>query len=264
MFVIFSKQVLAIGLLCMMFSVVISKPKKKQKKPTCSERVNNAKMMIRNLPVLEEECNATFNLNKIPPPVNVNAVWTTYVRWGRTVCPDTAELFYEGIAGGSSHSHSGSGANYVCLPKKPEWGKIIAGLGGSGAYMYGAEYELTSGHSNPFLATNAPNTGNADSLHDNDVPCVVCQIPRGVSMVPARHSCPTGWTLEYKGYLVADHHTHPRSAVFECMDEAPETTQGGHASQNGALFYSVQAVCGSLPCPDYIQGGELTCAVCSK
>ena len=28
--------------------------------------------------------------------VNAN-VGTTYVRWGRTVCPDTAELVYEGM-----------------------------------------------------------------------------------------------------------------------------------------------------------------------
>ena len=45
-----------------------------------------------------------------------------YTRWGRTSCPnDTgAELVYEGITGGSFWDHGG-GANYVCLPKDPQY-----------------------------------------------------------------------------------------------------------------------------------------------
>ena len=29
-------------------------------------------------------------------PMNVTSVGTTYVRWGRTECPETAELVYHG------------------------------------------------------------------------------------------------------------------------------------------------------------------------
>ena len=39
---------------------------------------------------------------------------------------------------------------------------------------------------------------------------------------------------------------------------------GGQDNKNGALFYPVEAVCGSLPCPRYVNGWELTCAVCTK
>ncbi len=30
------------------------------------------------------------------------------------------------------------------------------------------------------------------------------------------------------------------------------------------LFYNVEAVCGSLPCPNYVNGWEITCVVCTK
>ena len=48
------------------------------------------------------------------------------------------------------------------------------------------------------------------------------------------------------------------------IDVSPETIIGGHASQDGALFYHVEPCCGSLPCPPYDQQKEFTCAVCTK
>ena len=44
-----------------------------------------------------------------------------YTRWGRKSCPTGAQLLYEGIAGGGHYTHSGGGANYVCLPKVPQY-----------------------------------------------------------------------------------------------------------------------------------------------
>jgi len=49
-----------------------------------------------------------------------------------------------------------------------------------------------------------------------------------------------------------------------CMDNAPEIVRGGAANQNGVLFFSVEAKCGSLPCPNYRDGWDITCVVCSK
>ena len=48
--------------------------------------------------------------------------------------------------------------------------------------------------------------------------------------------------------------------MFECMDADPEVIQGGAA----ALFYPVEARCGSLPCPNYVNNREVTCVVCSQ
>eukprot|EP00058_Branchiostoma_floridae_P013327 XP_002598815.1 hypothetical protein BRAFLDRAFT_74508 [Branchiostoma floridae] len=161
----------------------------------------------------------------------------------------------EGIAGGAHYSHSGGGANRVCLPKDPEWGVFTDGNQGYGAYMYGAEYELSTVN-NPFQSVSGRN---------HDVPCAVCHVAsRGSKlMIPARLSCPSGWTREYKGYLMTSHYAQYRSE-FVCMDGEPETRPGGHVNHNGALFYPVEAYCGSLPCPNYVQGRELTCVVCTK
>ena len=51
--------------------------------------------------------------------------------------------------------------------------------------------------------------------------------------------------------------------MFVCLDDDPETIQGGAADLNGALFYLTEARCGPLPCPNYVDGRELTCVVCS-
>ncbi|XP_035683356.1 uncharacterized protein LOC118420619 [Branchiostoma floridae] len=181
---------------------------------------------------------------------------SVYIRWGRTTCPTDAgtSLLYGGIAAGTYYTHRGGGSNYVCLPKDPEWGVFTDGNQGT-AYMNGAEYQLHLGN-NPYQGA---------SLHDHDVPCAVCHVAsRGSKlMIPARLSCPSGWTREYKGYLMTERHSHYRSE-FVCMDGEPETRPGGYRNTEGALFYPVEANCLSLPCPNYVQGRELTCVVCTK
>ena len=128
------------------------------------------------------------------------------------------------------------------------------------ANIQGAEYEFAHFES---IFSRTYNGGR--SLHDHDAPCVVCLAPSRSAqlMVPAKRTCPSGWTLEYRGYLVTDHPNH-NVKDFVCLDEEPEALPGSQANQNGALFYTVEAICGSLPCPPYVNGWELTCAVCTK
>ncbi|XP_066267911.1 uncharacterized protein [Branchiostoma lanceolatum] len=168
---------------------------------------------------------------------------------------DGAELVYSGVAGGTHFFHHGGGTNYQCLPTDPQWGTYQDGVQGWKAYMYGAEY---------FLNTNVP--FDSTSFHDQDVPCAVCYVPtRGSKlMIPARNTCPTGWTREYHGYLMAEHHGHAGAKEYVCVDEQPEKIQGGYTNRDGALFSPVEARCGSLPCPNYVEGRELTCVVCTK
>ena len=176
----------------------------------------------------------------------------TYVRWGRTICPSITgtTLVYSGWAAGSHYSHSGSGANYVCLTKTPQYLAYNSETNNLGT-VYGAEYEVYS---------NQPHAG----VHNQNVPCVVCHVQqRSVLMMPGQYTCPTGWTREYYGYLVSERHNYHRS-TYECMDVSPEAIIGGHTNQDGALFCHVEARCGSLACPPYEQTKELTCAVCSK
>ena len=168
-------------------------------------------------------------------------------------------MFVQGIAAGSLYTHSGGGSNYLCMSKDPEWGpKTTAGFQ-SGGHLYGAEYEI---HSNdPFSKVNA------QSLLDNDVPCAVCLVTSRPTklMIPAKLTCPDGWTKEYSGYLMAEHYTHKGRTTYVCMDNAPEAILGGGANKDGVLFYVIEATCGgSLPCPYYVEGWEITCVVCTK
>ena len=155
---------------------------------------------------------------------------------------------------GSHYTHHGGGSNYLCLPKNPIYEKTVNGLQGS-SYIYGTEYEVSS----------QPNIFPS-KVHDHDAPCAVCHAESRGShvMIPARNVCPTGWTLEYKGYLMAEHHGHKGRTQYICVDGEPSSTLGTHANLNGALLYFIEGVCGSLPCGPYVGGYELTCVVCTK
>ena len=181
-------------------------------------------------------------------------VGVTYIRWGKKTCPSTgAALVYKGYVGGSKFRNKGGGSNYVCLTRNPIYEKYQPGLQSYFSRIYGAEYQ--SSPANIFPA----------NLNDHDVPCAVCHVTKRASqmMIPGRNLCPTGWTREYKGYLMAERHDHYRT-MYTCVDENPDYKVGSKTSLNGVLFYFVEGVCGSLPCRPYIEGRELTCAVCTR
>ena len=175
-----------------------------------------------------------------------------YTRWGRKSCPnDTgAQLVYEGITGGSHKDHSGGGANYVCLPKVPQY--MSTHVPSSYTYMHGTEYENVDGI---FLGQN-----------EHNAPCAVCYSSTKTVklMIPARITCPSSWTIEYKGYLMADYHKHKRNAVYECVDENPESIPGSSTNINGAMFFFTVSACNGLPCPPYVYNRVITCVVCTK
>ena len=182
-----------------------------------------------------------------------------YTRWGRTTCSNTTgtQLLYAGRAAGSLHSEKGGGSNYLCLPEQPQYSTYTAGTASARAYLYGAEYE-TGGYAN----------GPLHSVHDHNVPCAVCYAStrETVVMIPARLNCPSSWTREYYGYLMAErsHPAHHRS-TFECVDHSPQSVPGSITSINGALFYHVEVKCGyGIPCPPYDAQKEVMCVVCTK
>jgi len=157
---------------------------------------------------------------------------------------------YAGRAGGSDFTQNGGGSNPQCLPLDPNYYTRQSGSQHYG-YMYGAEYENTNG-----LVANS---------HDTDVPCTVCYVPtrNTLYMIPAKNTCPTGWTTEYFGYLMSERYYHHRSQ-FSCVDHSLTLVIGSSHSHNGLLFYLIRGVCGSLPCPPYDPNKELSCAVCTK
>ena len=162
-------------------------------------------------------------------------------------------MFDSGFVGGSHYGHTGGGGEYICLPKTPKYDKYKDGFQ-SHSYIYGTEYEVSS--YNPFK----------NNLHDHDAPCAVCYVKSRATqlMIPARNDCPSGWTEEYHGYLMAAYHSHKHSTTFICIDGNAEFVHGSKANYNGALLYLVEGQCGSLPCLPYVAGRELSYAVCTR
>ncbi|XP_056006026.1 uncharacterized protein LOC125660312 [Ostrea edulis] len=204
--------------------------------------------MQQSMNVFKEQMKADFEKKgKIKKSV-------VYTRWGKKTCPSNAELVLSGFTGGSHYTHKGAAVQPLCLPKDPEWGRYRDGTDGHKAHVYGAEYETDISPS------------SLRSVYQHDVPCAVCLVHnRSVLRVfPARKTCYKGWKLEYDGYLMAGYYGFPAASTYTCVDRNPDTVTGGQADHNGYLFYSVEAICGSLKCPPYVNGRELVCAVCSK
>jgi len=181
---------------------------------------------------------------------------TVYVRWGHDQCPLTAQLVYSGRVGGPKYNQHGSGSNPQCLPMDPNFLIPISGDQVHRALMYGAEYE-----------TLTDSNSHVHGRQDFDVPCAVCHVSNrtAVYMVPAKYTCPTGWTKEYYGYLMAELYRQDRQRTqYTCFDNALKPVPGSSANNNGLVFYFVEGRCGSLPCPPYDNTRELSCAVCTK
>ena len=179
---------------------------------------------------------------------------TTFVRWGKTACPGTngTTKVYSGRIAGQHHTHAGGTSSNLCLAIHPNVGP--RDYGQTNQYIYGTEYEVSSG--NPFTR----------SVHDHEAACVVCRVDsRGSTLVVnGRNDCPAGWTLEYHGYLMSEHYRHKGRTEAICVDVDAEYAVGTHADVNWNLLYVIQGACGALPCGPYINGREITCAVCTK
>ena len=191
---------------------------------------------------------------------NVKTTGTTYVRWGRTTCPGNgSDVIYSGYAGGSLYSHTGAAVSMLCLPTDPDWALYKETENLESGFVYGAEYEPSNGRLDQFFGT-----GHSQQ----DVPCVACNVETRSStiMVPGKTACHSGWTLEYTGYLMSGYYDHKAARDYYCIDKDPEHVNGGGEGRNdnGYVLYFVEARCGSLKCPPYVNGMELTCVVCSK
>ena len=160
-----------------------------------------------------------------------------------------------GYTAGKHYNSVGSGTTNLCLPHDPQWANYVDGNAGCcRAYIYGTEIDIAE-----------PNNIFPYEVSQEDMPCVVCKSPRSTSlMIPARKECYKGWNMEYWGYLMAGVHGHSGAHDHICMDAKPEFTPGGGTNDNEHILYLVEAQCGSLPCPPYVQGRELPCVVCSK
>ena len=182
----------------------------------------------------------------------------TYVRWGKSSCPSAAgtQRLYAGRVGGNFMNRRGGGGTYLCMPDQPEYSTMLRYTTGSQSYseVFGTEYEH-------------PTVGR----HNYNVPCALCSATTRVIevMIPARASCPTGWTREYYGYLMSQSDNwNPadgqRRTPFICVDKDQDSIPGTSANTDGAFLYNVEANCNGLQCPPYNNHQELNCVVCTK
>jgi hypothetical protein len=92
----------------------------------------------------------------------------------------------------------------------------------AGARLYRTEYD-----------TSAKGIWQFWHLQNEDVPCAVCQSTGGVAvtMQPGSMLCPSGWSVEYNGYLMSSSESTTR-AEYVCVDAAAEPAAGGDSAAN--------------------------------
>ncbi len=178
----------------------------------------------------------------------------TFTRWGHDACPTVAgtALVYTGRVAGAYFNQRGGGSNYLCLPNDPDYGVIGTNYIHDFSRIYGTEYELP-----------------AAGTHDTDAPCAVCydSVRSSKLMIPAKTSCPTDWTIEYFGYLMAAANFGDRSrGQYVCVDKEQKALPGSNINLNGNLLYHVRATCigTGIQCPPYDSKRTLTCVVCTR
>ena len=188
-------------------------------------------------------------------PPGTNAGGVTYTRWGRTLCPHTGtEQLYEGFVAGSAWDHAGS-ASYLCLHETPQFLRTTPGQQEGRTGIHATEYEVRA---------SPPAFGN---MRGHNAPCVVCYVPTRTTKItiPARTSCPSSWTREYYGYLMADRsHDHRSGRVPICVDVNAESVPGTARREARSQLYFMEITCHGAVCPPYSDGDEIACVVCTK
>ncbi|XP_019863094.1 PREDICTED: short-chain collagen C4-like [Amphimedon queenslandica] len=178
---------------------------------------------------------------------------TTYTRWGKASCRRGAQLVYAGQVGGGFYTQRGNGAKYMCMPYDPAYLSTVPPV--SASYIYGSEYESS-------------NRIFAKKVHDFAVPCAVCRAIRRTTTItiPAKPTCPRGWTREYFGYMMSSYFNHAQQVDPVCVDVNADAVAGSQGNQNGILLYFMRVICraNSIPCGRYRNNLAITCAVCSR
>ena len=177
----------------------------------------------------------------------------TYIRWGRTVCPQGISLVYTGVAAGTKYDTKGGTSDTLCLAGNPQYK--------SGDRSSSNAAQL-SGVRNEVIGSPTPPLRNRYLTY---LPCALCYTTKSTSfMMPGRYTCPSGWSMEYSGYIMTER-TGNRGGRRDtiCVDQDAEaaTTKG---SAYPAMLFLMQVTCVGLDCPPFDSQKPLTCAVCSK
>lgn len=200
--------------------------------------LQNTDMMLRsNISTLQHGIENGQTVDRLQDQTIQDGRTSTFVRWGSSSCPGSSSLIYSGVVGGAPlYSYAGGGSNYLCLTMSPVHGYQSTSYQ---AYMYGTQYE-----------------------DDRNALCAVCRANLATTiMVPGTYNCPSGWTEQYYGYLMAQYY-HYYASEFICVDYRKEGRSVSSNSAGSYLYYTLTE-CGTLPCGPYIDNTAMRCVVCS-
>ncbi len=176
----------------------------------------------------------------------------TYIRWGRSDCPNAATVLYEGFVGGAWFSVGGGTSSFICLPDEPEYVQTEECYDCS--LVSSAEYETR-------------NQVFPSETYQYDAVCVSCLAleKTTIVMMPGKTSCPSSFQTEYSGYLMSTYPSFNHATDAICVDGNAESMLGSHEDHNGAALYFVAADCSSsfIPCGPYKHRIPISCVVCS-
>jgi len=231
-----------------------------QKVRTQNEAINSLEAQL-----VQMELNNQEDIkSSVENVVMASAGGAVFTWWGRTSCGLGRQRLYTGLMSRGYDTDLGGSPNHYCLPLDPDYA----------SYVSDRQHDTTGRH----VLQGVEYQGDPDAIFDNanfggatfvnqDAPCAVCHITNRTSvvMLPARRTCPIGWVEEYWGYLVGTIYNGTTSSSLECVDNAPEVAYAGGADSVSAEIYNVEVHCGGpLACPNYNDGWELTCVVCSR
>ena len=217
-----------------------------------SNASNGLQILQGNMSALSEQMQTTSVLisNLESSQVNltnqVERAKTTYTHWGRQACNSSLTL-YSGIMAGPFFSTAGGGSNYQCLPFEPEYSAFVSGSRGN--RLHSSE-----------LQTDFAALPKFQALYQHTPACSVCEASAQL-MLPARLSCPDGWTVNYRGYLMCSiqHRTQ-----YICMDSDPQAVPNTQRNVNGATLHFVETGDTTDIPSSYDTNKEVTCTVCTK
>ena len=176
----------------------------------------------------------------------------TYIRWGRTVCPQGTSLVYTGVAAGTKWDTKGGTSDTLCLAGNPQY-KSGDRSSSNAAQLSRAKYGDLGGPLNQHFSY--------------DIPCALCYTTTKSTsfMLPGRYTCPSGWHTEYAGYLMTEWTRSKRGRKDTvCMDQSVEDIKGTKGGAWPSVLYLLQASCDGFSCPPFDSNKPFTCVVCSK
>ncbi|MCK5211386.1 hypothetical protein KAJ89_01665 [Candidatus Parcubacteria bacterium] len=170
-----------------------------------------------------------------------------FTRWGNSTCPANTTLLISGYGFGGHYSHTGNGAEMLCLePNDP--GAASAALGN---LLYAAS---TGG------ASYMPPGITGSTI----LKCAVCLAPGPSFELFGSDTCPTGWTSSYTGYTMgAYYHSGHYTNSTHCVDNINfDAAQGGSGNPRwyATKVHSVDTI-GSV---GYTANTFVKCAMCYK